>query len=112
MEKKMSGFPKLKGIKWMCEDFPDVIAVDVTLVNRKMQEMDIPGMAIPETSSVMYIDLSKLAALNPWYPAGSDDPSETECSIDVEGVTNFIGDVNIEDMMKAWLFYKRFKYSK
>lgn len=108
----MSGFPKIKGIKWMSEDFPDIVGVNVTLVNRSMQEMDIPGMALPETPSVMYIDLSLLAGLNPWYPKGADEPSETECSVDVNGCANFIADVKLEDMIEAWIFCKRFKYSK
>jgi hypothetical protein len=108
----MSGFPKIKGIKWMSEDFPDIITVDVNLVNRAMQEMDIPGVELPETPSVMYIDLSLLAGLNPWYPKGSEEPSETECSVDVNGISNFVANVKLEHMLEAWIFYKRFKYSR
>lgn len=108
----MKGFPKIKGIEWLCEDFPDLIAVDVTLVNRTIQEMDIPGMEPPETESKMYIDLSLLAGLNPWYPKGSEEPSQTECAVDVNGISNFVANVKLEDFIQAWIFCKRFKYSK
>ena len=108
----MKGFPKIKGIEWLCEDFPDLIAVDVTLVNRRVQEMDIPGMDPEETESKMYLDLTLLAGLNPWYPKGSDEPSETECSVDVNGISNFVANVKLEDFIEAWKFCKRFKYSR
>lgn len=108
----MKGFPKIPGIEWLCEDFPDLIAVDVTLVNRSRQEMDIPGMDLGEVPSKMYIDLTMLAGLNPWYPKGSDDPSETECSVDVNGISNFVANVKLEDFIQAWIFCKRFKYSR
>jgi hypothetical protein len=88
------------------------VTVDVTLVNRSMQELDIPGMDIPETPSLMYIDLTKLSGINPWYPKGSEEPSQTECSVDVNGVSNFVADIKLEDLLEAWLFCKKFKYNK
>ena len=110
MNKKMNNFPKIKGLKWLSDQFPDLVTIDVTLLSRTIQELDIPGMAIPETPSVMYIDLSKLAGVNPWYPKGADDPSETECSVDVNGIANFVADIRLENLVEAWLFYKQFKY--
>lgn len=108
----MNGFPKLDGIRWLSEDFPDLVALKVILVNRSLQEMDIPGMALPETESEMMIDLSKLAGVSPWYPKGSDEPSDIECSVDVEGVSNFVANVRLKDLITAWNFYKTFMYSK
>lgn len=107
----MSGFPKIKGLRWLCEDFPDLVAIDVTLVNRSIEELDIPGLKSPETSSEMRIDISKLAAINEWYPKGSDEPSETECSVEIEGVNSFVADMTVKDLTEAWIFYKRFKYA-
>lgn len=101
--------PKIKGIRWLDEEIPDLIAVSVTLVNRTIQELDIPGMVIPETPSELFIDLNKLAGVGPWYPKGSDDPSETECSIDVEGMISFVGNVNIKDMLEVWIYFKKCK---
>lgn len=101
--------PKVKGIRWLDEELPDLIAVSITLVNRSIQELDIPGMDIPETPSELVIDLSKLAGVGPWYPKGSDDPSEIECSIDVEGMVSFVGNVSMKDMLQVWLYYKRVK---
>lgn len=107
----MSGFPKIKGLRWLCEDFPDLVAISVTLVNRSIQALDIPGMIIPETPGEVISDLSKLSAIHEWYPKGSDDPSLISCSVDIEGVDNFIADVTVKDMLEAWIFYKRFKYA-
>jgi len=107
----MSGFPKIKGLRWLYEDCPDLVALSVTLVNRSIQELDIPGMSIPETPGEIRCDLSKLAAIHAWYPKGSDEPSTTACSVDIEGVDGFIADITVNDLTEAWIFYKRFKYA-
>lgn len=101
--------PKIKGIKWMDEEIPDLIAVPISLVNRELQEADIPGLKLEEIPDNTIIDLSKLAALNHWYPKGSDDPSENHCLIDVEGVEKFLVDLPREKMLQAWIYYKRHK---
>ena len=104
-------FPKIEGLRWLAEDFPDLVAIKITLVNRKLQDLDIPGMAIPETDGEMHVDLSKLAAVHHWYPKGEDEPSKGECSVDIEGVNGFIADISVENLIEAWIFYKRFKYA-
>lgn len=104
----MSKFPKIKGLKWLNEDFPDLVAIKVTLVDKKMYDMNLPGMKLPEINGVMNVDLSRLAAVAPWYPEGSDDFAENQCSIDVDGVSNFIGDMSTADLLQAWLFYKNY----
>ena len=105
----MSGFPKIKGLRWVNDDFPDLVALEVTLVDRSLQEMAIEGMALPEQPGVVYIDLSKLASVTPWYPKGSDDPSPIACAVEVEGVDRFIANISVKDLLEAWIFYKRFK---
>lgn len=108
----MSGFPKIKGLRWLSEDFPDLVAIDVTLEDRKIRDLGIEGMEIPQTSGIMYVDLSKLAGVHDWYPKDHDNPSETECSVDFDGINNFIADMSTKDLIEAWIFYKRFKYAR
>jgi hypothetical protein len=112
MEKTMSGFPKIKGLRWLCEDFPDLVAIEVTLVDRTLRDLEIEGMAIPEQPGFMYIDLSKLAGVHDWYPKGSDEPSQKCCTVEVDGVDSFIGDISVKDLIEAWIFYKRFYYAR
>jgi len=107
----MSGFPKIKGLRWLCEDFPDLVSIDITLIDRKLKDLDIPGMSVSETPGDMIVDLSKLSAIHHWYPEGSDEPSVKECSVDFEGVNGFIADITIKDLTEAWIFYKRFNYA-
>jgi hypothetical protein len=101
--------PKLKGIRWLDDELPDLIAIKITLVNKSIQDLDIPGMEIPETYAEMKVDLSKLAAVSPWYPKGSDDPAENACLVDIEGVANFVADTSEKDIIQAWIYYKRCK---
>ena len=108
----MNGFPKIIGLTWLCEDFPDLVAIDITLVDNALKNLEIEGMKIPEMPGKMYLDLSRLAGVRPWYPKDCDDPSEKECSIDIDGMDSFIGDINIKDLLEAWIFYKRFYYAR
>ena len=34
----MSNFPKIKGLTWLCEDFPDLVTINVTLEDRTYKE--------------------------------------------------------------------------
>lgn len=108
----MSNFPEIKGITWLSEGFPDLISIKVKLVSRSLQELEIPGMDLPEIDSELHVDLSRLAGVGPWYPKGAEEPSETECSVDIDGMSNFVADVSVKDLLEAWLFYKNFIYSK
>lgn len=108
----MSKFPKIKGLRWLCEDFPDLVAVEVSLIDKVIQAMDIPGMEVPEIKSEMNIDLSKIAAVSVWYSEGAELPSETECRVDIDGVASFIADMTVKDLTEAWIFYKYFNYSR
>jgi len=107
----MSTFPKIKGITWLSEGFPDLISIKIIMVDRKIQDLDIKGMAVPEIEVDQYIDLSKLAGVREWYPPESEEPSLTECVVDVDGVDNFIGNLPIKNLLQAWIFYKHFKYA-
>ena len=105
-------FPKIKGLRWLSEDFPDLIAIDITLEDRKIKDLGIEGMKIPQQPGELYIDLSQLAGVRPFYLEGSDDPSDVECTLDIDGMDSFIADISIKNILEAWVFYKRFKYSK
>lgn len=101
--------PKIRNIRWLDEDLPNLIAVQVTLVDNSIAKLDIPGLEPPETFSEMRIDLAKLSAISDWYPKGSDEPSEVECFLDVEGVEKFVANVSVEEATQAWIYYHRFK---
>lgn len=101
-------FPKIKGIKWLSEDYPDLICIQIVMENRAQAEMGLDN--VEECTIDMYLDLSKLAGIKDWYEKGEDDPSTTECCVDFEGVTQMVLVVTKENLLKAWLFYKNFKY--
>lgn len=101
--------PKIRNIRWLDDELSNLVAVKVTLIDRTIANMDIPGMEVPETPSEIRIDLGKLAGVSPWYPKGSDEPSETECFLDIEGIEKFVADVSIEEITEAWIYYHRFK---
>jgi hypothetical protein len=108
MEKEMS-HPKIRNIRWLDPELPNLVVVAVTLIDKKIEDLDIPGMQTPETPSEVRIDLAKLSAVSPWYPKGSDEPSEKECFLDIDGVEKFVADVSIEEITEAWIYYHRCK---
>lgn len=108
MEKEMS-HPKIRNIRWLDPELPNLVAVAVTLIDRKIEELDIPGLETPETPSETRIDLAKLSAVSPWYPKGSEEPSKIECFLDIDGVEKFVANVSIEEITEAWIYYHRCK---
>lgn len=102
-----SKFPKIKNMRWVSEDFPDLIVVKCLMENRVQAEF---GVKDPEEILInFYLDLSKLAGVKPWYPKGSDEPSKTECLCDFMGIDQVILNITIEQMLEAWCFYKSYK---
>lgn len=104
----MSKFPKIKGLTWLTEDFPDLVAIDVTLVDKKLHNLGIDNLS--ETKDVVNIDLSKLVTVSTWYPEGSDDAAENQCSVDLAGIETIVADIRVDDLLAAWIFYKRFHH--
>ena len=56
-------FPKIKGITWISEEFPDIVSIPITLVDRKIQNLDIKGLEIPEIQVQQFFDISQLAGI-------------------------------------------------
>lgn len=104
-------FPKIKNLRWLSKDNPDLIQVVVMLEDKSQRNLGIPGFEPEEMESIYTLDLSKLAGVHPYYPVGSDNPSETECFVDFEGVNTFVVSVSEKDMIKAWLAYKNYTYA-
>jgi len=104
--------PKIKCIKWIDEEIPDIIAVFITMEDRKFRDLALDKVAIPTIQVTQYIDLSKLAGVRPWYPIDSEEPSSTECLVDVEGMIDFVADVPVQNMLEAWIYYKRWSRNR
>ena len=104
--------PKIKYIKWIDEDIPDIIAIPLTMEDKKFRDLALDKIPIPTIQVIQYIDLSKLAGVRPWYPIDSESPSSTECLVDVEGMVDFVADVPVENMIEAWIYYKRWISNK
>lgn len=98
--------PKIKGITWLDEELPDLVAIDITLVSKKYEEM---GIESPETPSKMYADLSKLAGVSEWYPKDSEVPSQKECFLDFEGLERFVANISVKNALAAWMYFKNCK---
>ena len=104
-------FPKIKGIKWLSDEFPDLIEVPITVVNRKQVEMDLPSG--PEEIQVpQYCDLSRLAGVRDYFAVDGDPehPEENECMADFSGIPSMSVNVPKASLLKAWLVYKQFRY--
>lgn len=111
MEKKMI-HPKIKGIVWQDAEIPEIIAVPITLEEKKFLELGLDNIKPPSIQIMQYIDLSKLAGLRPWFGKDAEEPSEEECLVDIEGMVDFVVDVPLKNMLKAWLYYKHWKNSR
>ena len=101
-------FPKIKNLRWLSKDNPDLIEIVIMLENKAQRDLGIPNFKLDETLSVYTLDMSKLAGVHSFYPIGSDDPSDTECFVDFDGVDSFIASVSEKDMIKAWMAYKNY----
>lgn len=101
-------FPKIKGLKWLSDDCPDLIEVKTILLDKKQFEMDLPN-GPDEIEASQYCDLSKLAGVRDFYPE-MNEISNTECMVDFSGMPSMIIKINKHDMLKAWLVYKQFNY--
>lgn len=103
----MIDFPKIRGIKWLSTDCPDLVAVKVMLEDKVQRSLGIAGMKIDEIVDDYYIDLSKLAGVRNWYPTEDDIPAKNECMVDIDGVSSFVASLSKEALLEAWLFYKK-----
>jgi len=108
----MIDFPDINGLQWVSDKYPDLVIIKITLENRLQAELDIPGFKPDETIVNNYLDLSGLAGIRPWYEKGSDLPSKNECIADFVGVTQMVLNISVKELLKAWIFYKNFKYEK
>jgi len=105
-------FPDIKGIRWLSESIPDLIAIPITLEDRRLKELlDLPDMEIPNVKTDQYIDLSKLITIRPFYPIDSEEESEEECHIDLGGDSHVI-ELPRKSMLDAWLVYKHYEHYK
>ena len=102
--------PKIKGIEWMDSEIPEIIAVPITLEDRMYKDLGLDKVEPNTMQITQYVDLSKMAGLRRWYI--TEEGSTTECVVDVVGMSDFIADVPIENMLEAWVYYKRWKESK
>ena len=104
--KAVSPFPKIKNMRWLSDEFPDLIVVKIVMQNRAQFEA---GLEKPdEQLENFYLDLSKLAGVKAWYEKGSETPSEKECLCDFTGIDQALLYITIEQMLEAWTFYKSY----
>lgn len=97
----MQELPKVKGIEWM---FSTIAKVPVTFVNRKAQDMGLD--IIPELPGHVYLDISKLAGVEPYYPDGVDEESPNICRVNIEGVPEMLVNIGILTMLEVWKIAK------
>ena len=103
-------FPKIKGLKWMSKDYPDLICIKIIMVNKTQYDLGIPELNSEETLVDIYLDLSRLACIKDWWEKDAEEPSKTECCVDFSGIPQMVLVITKEELLKAWIFYKNFKY--
>lgn len=103
-------YPKIKGIKWPYEDLPELVTIRLVLENSEQKKL---GIKPEETLSTTLIDLSQLVAVRDYWEKGDPVfPSEKECVCEFNGVNTDVYYVNKENIIQAWVFYKRLKNDK
>jgi len=104
----MIDYPKLKGITWPYKDLPELIQLRLILENSEQRALGIENP--DETLSECLVDISTLISIEPYYPeSDSDEPSSSECIADFQGKVVHVFYVKRENLIAAWLFYKRLK---
>lgn len=102
-------FPKVKGLRWPDKSILDIVCVDVELQAKSYQDLGIDNLDIPTINSKQYFDLSKLAGVSPYHSKDDGIPDSNMCLIAVEGMNDFVAEVNIDDVLIVWNFYKKQK---
>jgi hypothetical protein len=102
-------FPNVPGLDWPDKTIIDIVCVDVELESKMHQDLGIDGLDIPTVRSSQYFDLSKLAGISPYHSKENGIPDPDMCLISVEGMNDFVAEVNIHHMLKVWNFYKQVK---
>lgn len=105
-------FPKIRGLKWVSDTYPDLVIIRVALESTTHNDLGIPGFKPEQTIMDYHLDLSLLAGIRDWIERGCDTASETECLVDFNGMSQMALLIRKEDLIKAWVFYKDFKYNK
>jgi hypothetical protein len=103
---------KKQVIKWLQQDIPEIAVVPILLEDNKYNDLGIDGLENPITESEQYIDFSKLSGLRVFYEKNSDIPSETACVIMLENTRDMVIEVPLQNMVDAWMYYKKWKYGK
>ena len=107
--------PKIEGITWVDKDIPEIISVPISLEDKKLAQMKVElGLDNIDISFIkveQFIDLSKLAGLRHYYSKSHEEHNPNECLVDVEGMFDFVADIPRDNLLEAWIYYKRWKYS-
>ena len=104
----MREFPKIKGLKRISQDCPDIVSIPVQMERVSLVDMGLPS---PIELLDMYLDLSKLAGVKEWWEKDAPEASSTECVADFVGINSLVLNIGKEELLKAWLFYKTWKYA-
>lgn len=106
----MNKFPEIEGITWVSDVVPDLVILGITLEDKRKQELDIPGLQIDDIPGEQYLDLTKLAGARHVYNH-EGEIRKGESLVDVDGIVGFLAKVDIDDLVKAWIFCKEFHYA-
>lgn len=104
-------FPKIKGLKWVSDIYPDLVVIRIRLESVTHLDLGIPGFKPEQTEMDYHLDLSLLAGIRDWIERGSEEVSDIECLVDFNGMSQMALLIRKEDLIKAWIFYKDFKYN-
>lgn len=106
----MNSFPKIKDVNWLSEMTPVLVEIPVGFVNTNHARMGLDD--VEETPGTVYIDLSKLSDIEPYFPNEEAIPVPGKCKINMTGVEIMIIDVDMADMLTIWKFYKEWECAK
>lgn len=105
-------FPKIKGIKWLSENNPDLVSIPILLENKIQRDLDIKGLEVETMADRIIIDLAQLCAVRHFYPKGmsGDEFSTTECLAYISGIGDIVLSIPRNNLLEAWIFFKIFRY--
>lgn len=103
----MIEFPKIKGIKWLSSDCIDLVVLKIEMVQGRSVDLGLPE----EVELLDFtLDISKLVGVKGWWEKDEEEVSTTQCCADFDGVPQMVLRIPKENLIQAWLFYKKWKY--
>jgi len=98
-------FPKIEGMTWLSEEFPDLVIVKVLMENALLADMGLP---CEDIDLDLHVDITMIVGIKDWYEKGSEIPAKDIVVVDFNGMSQLLLRIEKKELIKAWLFIKQY----